>query len=62
LGISADIMPEIFRPLITTKARGMGMGLSVGKRLVEAQGGHINIDSEVDKGTAVVIKVPYKHI
>jgi signal transduction histidine kinase len=62
VGISADIMPEIFRPLITTKARGMGMGLSVGKRLVEAQGGHINIDSEVDKGTAVVIKVPYKHI
>ena len=56
MGISADIMPKIFKPMVTTKATGMGMGLSVGKRLVEAQGGHINIDSEVDKGTAVVIR------
>jgi signal transduction histidine kinase len=62
VGIPADIMPKIFRPLVTTKARGMGMGLSVGKRLVEAQGGSINIVSEVNKGTAVVIRVPYKHI
>jgi PAS domain S-box-containing protein len=62
VGISSDIMPKIFSPLVTTKARGMGMGLSVGKRLLEAQGGSISIDSEVDRGTVLVIRVPYKHI
>jgi signal transduction histidine kinase len=62
MGIPADIMPKIFKPMVTTKATGMGMGLSVGKRFLEAQGGFINIDSEVDKGTAVVIRLPDKHI
>jgi signal transduction histidine kinase len=38
----------------------MGFGLVVGKRLLEAQGGNISINSGVDKGTVVVIRMPYR--
>ena len=60
LGISPEIMPRLFEPLFTTKAKGMGFGLVVGKRLLEAQGGNLSIDSEVDKGTVVVIRMPHR--
>ena len=59
VGISPEIMPKLFKPLFTTKAKGMGFGLVVAKRLLEAQGGNLNINSEVDKGTVVVIRMPY---
>jgi two-component system, LuxR family, sensor kinase FixL len=40
-GISDDILPQLFRPFVTTKAGGMGIGLSISKRIVEAHGGTI---------------------
>jgi PAS domain S-box-containing protein len=59
VGISPEIMPKLFEPLFTTKAKGMGFGLVVAKRLLEAQGGNLNINSEADKGTVVLIRMPY---
>jgi signal transduction histidine kinase len=56
-GISPEILPEIFNPLFTTKAKGMGLGLAVVKRMLEAQGGDIEIDSEVGIGTTAAIRV-----
>jgi signal transduction histidine kinase len=60
MGISPEIIPKLFEPLFTTKAKGMGFGLVVGKRLLEAQGGNLSINSEIDKGTVVVIRMPYE--
>ncbi len=40
-GISPDIGPKLFEPFTTSKADGMGMGLSVCRRLIEAHGGSI---------------------
>jgi signal transduction histidine kinase len=60
IGISPEIMPRLFEPLFTTKAKGMGFGLVVGKRLLEAQGGNLIINSWVDKGTVVVIRMPFR--
>ncbi len=60
VGISPEIMPRLFEPLFTTKAKGMGFGLVVGKRLLEAQGGNLSINSGVDKGTDVAIRMPYR--
>ena len=62
VGISPNIMPKLFQPLVTAKAKGMGMGLAVCKRLLEAQGGQIEIESEQGTGTVVIIKIAPQHI
>ncbi|HRR54722.1 MAG TPA: ATP-binding protein [Candidatus Methanomethylicus sp.] len=51
-------MSRLFRPLFTTKAKGMGMGLAVIKRIVEAHNGSINIQSRPGEGTTVTISLP----
>ena len=50
-GISEEILETIFEPLFTTKARGMGLGLSITLAIVEKNQGKLMIDSEVGKGT-----------
>lgn len=57
-GISEDIKPKLFQPLMTTKSKGQGFGLAVVKRLVETQGGSIRFESEPDKGTKFIIEFP----
>ena len=57
-GIPEEIKPKIFTPLFTTKSRGQGFGLSVCKRVIEAQGGTISFESQVGKGTKFIISLP----
>jgi len=57
-GISEEILPKIFSPLFTTKATGMGFGLAICKRLVEAHGGTIAVESEINKGTLFKVSLP----
>ncbi|VVB66995.1 Methyl sulfide methyltransferase-associated sensor [uncultured archaeon] len=57
-GISEEVLPRIFQPLFTTRAGGMGLGLVVCKRLVEAMGGRITIKSKAGSGTDVIIRIP----
>jgi PAS domain S-box-containing protein len=45
-------------PLFTTKAKGMGFGLPICKRIVEAHGGKISLKSTLGKGTAVIVTIP----
>ncbi|MEM2099640.1 MAG: PAS domain S-box protein [Candidatus Bathyarchaeia archaeon] len=45
-------------PLFTTKAKGMGFGLPICKRIIEAHGGKISLKSELGKGTIVTITLP----
>jgi len=59
-GIPEDILPRIFSPLVTTKAKGMGMNLAICKRIVEAHGGKVAVESEVGKGTTFTIMLPIK--
>ncbi|HQI49835.1 MAG TPA: ATP-binding protein, partial [bacterium] len=59
-GIPADAMEKIFQPFYTTKSEGQGtgLGLPIVKDIVEKHNGTIRLESEVGKGTRVVITLP----
>jgi signal transduction histidine kinase len=57
-GIPKDSLEKLFSPLFTTKAKGMGFGLAICKRIVEAHGGIISAESTVGKGTTFTITMP----
>jgi signal transduction histidine kinase len=60
IGIPENILPKLFAPLVTTKAKGMGMSLAICKRIVEAHDGKIFAESAVGKGTTFTINLPIK--
>ncbi|MBW2647054.1 MAG: PAS domain S-box protein, partial [Deltaproteobacteria bacterium] len=55
-GIPKENMEKIFEPLFTTKAKGIGLGLSVSKSLAEANGASILVESEEGKGSRFVVR------
>ncbi|MCK4273342.1 MAG: GHKL domain-containing protein [Dehalococcoidales bacterium] len=57
-GIPEDNMDKIFEPLFTTKPKGIGLGLAITKRLVEQNGGKIEIASQTGQGTTFTVKLP----
>lgn len=58
VGIPEDVMRQLWTPLFTTKANGMGLGLCICRRVVEAHGGRISVESAVGKGTTFTVIVP----
>jgi signal transduction histidine kinase len=57
-GIPADRLHAIFEDFVTTKRRGLGLGLAISKKIVEQLGGSISVASEVGKGTTFVLEFP----
>ena len=57
-GIPNENIPKLFLPLFTTKPKGIGLGLTICKRLVEAHRGNIVVASKVNAGTEVTIEIP----
>ncbi len=51
-------MDKVWSPLFTTKAKGAGLGLAVCKRLIEAHGGTISVESNVGEGSTFTVKLP----
>ena len=49
---------QIFEDFVTTKRRGLGLGLAISKKIVEQLGGQISVASEVGKGTTFVLDFP----
>lgn len=57
-GMPKDVLEKIWVPFFTTKAKGMGLGLPICKRIVEAHHGKILVESKVGEGTTFTIKLP----
>ncbi|MCW3983333.1 MAG: PAS domain S-box protein [Candidatus Bathyarchaeota archaeon] len=60
-GIDEEIMPKLFTPLFTTKAQGMGFGLAICKRVVEAHNGTITVTTAKGKGTTFTLTFPIEN-
>ncbi|MBL4808881.1 MAG: PAS domain S-box protein [Phycisphaerales bacterium] len=59
-GMSDEVRHRAIEPFFTTQSRGLGtgLGLSLVHRVVQASGGTIEIQSEVGKGTTIILKFP----
>ena len=57
-GIPDEVKDKLWKPLKTTKARGIGLGLAICKRFVEAHRGRIEVLSETGKGTTFKVTIP----
>jgi len=58
VGMPSEVMTKLWSPLFTTKAKGMGLGLTICKRIVEAHGGTISAESSVGKGSTFTVTIP----
>lgn len=57
-GIADEVRAGLFEPFVTSKPSGMGMGLSVCRRLVEAHGGTIELEASEGQGTTFTLRLP----
>lgn len=57
-GMTEEQRARLFQPLFTTKPKGIGLGLAVSKKLIEAHGGEMTCESAVGKGTRFSIWLP----
>jgi len=64
IGIPDSIIDKIFEPFFTTKEakKGIGLGLSICKELLDVMGGKISVKSTPRKGTTFFIKLPVKSL
>jgi signal transduction histidine kinase len=62
IGISKDDLSKIFEPFFSTKGqKGTGLGLAVIWGIVDNHNGTINVDSELNKGTTFIIRLPMQY-
>jgi PAS domain S-box-containing protein len=60
VGISKEALGKLFTLFYTTRAQGMGIGLAICKKFVEAHGGSIAIKSQEKKGSTFTVRLPIK--
>ena len=57
-GIAPEKLDRIFQPFLSTKTKGMGLGLAICREIVEAHAGRLEVDSQVGEGTTFTMRVP----
>ncbi len=58
-GIPPEQMGSLFEPYRTTKSSGTGLGLLIVRRIIREHGGEIEIQSQPDQGTSILIHLPH---
>ena len=59
-GIALDQLPHILEPFVTTRNVGVGLGLTIVRRIIERHGGRLTVDSTLGLGTKVTVVLPRK--
>ena len=57
-GLPAEIIGTLFTPFVTTKSHGLGIGLTIAQRIVEAHGGTIAAHENLDGGATFTVTLP----
>ncbi len=57
-GMDSDTKDRAFEPFYTTKSKGTGLGLPICKKIIEAHGGRLHLDSTVKKGSKIIVELP----
>jgi signal transduction histidine kinase len=57
-GIPPDRLDRIFEPFVSTKGKGMGLGLAICKEIVESHGGRLEVESAEGEGTTFTLRLP----
>jgi PAS domain S-box-containing protein len=60
IGMTEEVKKRIFEPFYTTKSKGMGLGLTIVKHIVNLHNGTVEVESEPNKGTKITIRIPKK--
>ncbi|MHC4957361.1 MAG: two-component system sensor histidine kinase NtrB [Planctomycetota bacterium] len=60
VGIPPDVLPHLFKPFFTTRAKGTGLGLTIVHKFVELMGGRVEVDSEPGRGATFTVVLPRK--
>jgi signal transduction histidine kinase len=56
--IPPEVLPKLTQPFCSTKSGGTGLGLAITKRIINAHGGELSIQSTPELGTLVSVKLP----
>ena len=59
-GIAPDQMEKIFNYYYTTKEKGVGLGLPIAHRIIEAHQGQLKVESQLGAGTEVMVVLPVR--
>jgi two-component system sensor histidine kinase HydH len=57
-GIAPELRARIFEPFYTTRPRGTGLGLAIARQIIEAHGGHLDVDAAPGGGARFTIRLP----
>jgi two-component system sensor histidine kinase HydH len=57
-GMSPEVLAKAFRPFFSTRSGGTGLGLPTTRKILEAHGGSLDVQSEVGRGTKFTIRLP----
>lgn len=57
-GMDAETLGRIFEPFFTTKTDGTGLGLAITRKIIEAHGGTLSVESQIGTGTTVTVRLP----
>ena len=61
-GIPPDRLEKVFNYYYTTKEKGVGLGLPLAHRMIEAHGGQLRLESHVGTGTSVTVTLPLRRV
>ena len=57
-GLAPQVQAQLFQPFVTTKEKGMGLGLSISRSIIEAHGGRLWAEANHERGATFLFSLP----